>query len=116
MDQRALLWANRLLGNDPRDAALEVTLGGLRLRFGVDSVVALAGADCIARLDGAALEPWRTHQVRKGQRLRLGYSATGVRAYVAFPGGLVAERVFGIGVVRGPRRPAGAAGPGIPPG
>ena len=43
MDQRAYLWANRLLGNDPGAAALEVTLGGFSLRFAVETVVALAG-------------------------------------------------------------------------
>ena len=95
MDQRALLWANRLLGNDPGAAAIEVTLGGLALRFHVDAVAALTGADCTARVDGMAAGGWRTVRIRAGQRLRLGYSATGLRAYLALPGGLVAERAFG---------------------
>ena len=43
MDQRAYLWANRLLGNDPTAAALEITLGGFALRFGVATVVAVNG-------------------------------------------------------------------------
>lgn len=95
MDQRAYLWANRLLGNDPRAAALEITLGGLALRFNVDTVVALAGADCPATLDGVETDAWRTIRARPGQVLRLAYCATGMRAYIAFPGGLETDRAFG---------------------
>ena len=95
MDQRAYLWANRLLGNDPGAAALEITLGGFALAFAADTVVALTGADCAATLDGVATGAWRTMRARPGQVLRLAYSATGMRAYLAFPGGLDTDRAFG---------------------
>ena len=95
MDQRAYLWANRLVGNDPAAAALEITLGGLALRFAVETTVALTGADCTATLDGVETGVWRTVQARAGQVLRLGYSATGMRAFVAFPGGLEVPTAFG---------------------
>jgi len=95
MDQRAFLWANRLLGNDPEAAALEVTLGGFALRFAVETVVALAGAGCAATLDGMEMGAWRTLRVQPGQLLRLGYGAAGMRAYLAFPGGLDVATAFG---------------------
>ncbi len=95
MDQRACLWANRLLGNDPAAAVLEVTLGGFALRFEVRTVVAVAGAGCGATLDGAETGGWRTLRVRPGQLLRLGYGAPGLRSYLAFPGGLDAATAFG---------------------
>lgn len=95
MDQRAYLWANRLLGNDPDAAALEVTLGGFALTFAIGTIVALTGADCAATLDGAETGAWRTIRARPGQVLRLAYSPTGMRAYVAFPGGLETDRAFG---------------------
>lgn len=95
MDQRAYLWANRLLDNDPRAAALEVTLGGFALTFAIETVVALTGADCAATLDGVETGAWRTIRARPGQVLRLAYSATGMRAYLAFPGGLDTDRAFG---------------------
>ncbi|WP_428276630.1 biotin-dependent carboxyltransferase family protein [Candidatus Palauibacter sp.] len=95
MDQRAYLWANRLLGNDPAAAALEITLGGFALRFAVETAVALTGADCAATLDGVETGAWRTVRARPGQVLRLGYSATGMRAFVAFPGGLDVPTAFG---------------------
>ncbi len=95
MDQRAYLWANRLLGNDPAAAALEITLGGFALRFAVETAFALTGADCAATLDGVETGAWRTVHARPDQVLRLGYSATGMRAYVAFPGGLDVPTAFG---------------------
>ena len=52
MDQRAYLWANRLIGNGPSAPALEITLGGFALGFAVETVFALAGAGCAATLDG----------------------------------------------------------------
>lgn len=95
MDQRAYLWANRLLGNDPAAAALEITLGGFVLRFAVESVVAIAGAGCVAALDGVEMGSWRTLRVRSDQLLRLGYGPVGMRAYIAFPGGLDVTTAFG---------------------
>ena len=95
MDQRACLWANRLLGNDPAAPVLEITLGGFALRFLAETVFALAGADCAAKLDGRETGSWRAIRARPGQLLRLGYSSSGMRAYLALPGGLEAPRAFG---------------------
>lgn len=95
MDQGACLWANRLLDNDPRAALLEVTLGGLAVRFEADAVVALTGAECAATLNGSPVSTWRTTEVRSGQLLRFGYTATGMRGYLALPGGLETKRAFG---------------------
>jgi len=95
MDQRAFLWANRLLGNEPTAPALEVTLGGFALRFAVATVVAITGDGCVATLDGVETGTWRTVRAQPGQLLRLGYGSTGMRTYVAFPGGLEATKAFG---------------------
>jgi biotin-dependent carboxylase-like uncharacterized protein len=94
MDQGAGLWANHLLGNQPDAALLEITLGGARFRFGSDALVALTGAQCDAELDGVGVEPWRSFRVAMGQALELGYSTTGMRAYLAFAGGLQAPTIF----------------------
>lgn len=95
MDQRAFLWANRLVGNDPGAAALEVTLGGFALRFAVETVLGLTGTGCAGTLDGVETGAWRTLRVRPGQVLRLGYGSVGMRSYLAFPGGLDAATAFG---------------------
>ena len=48
-DRRALALANRLVGNPPGAAALEVTFGGLEVRAHGDLLVATAGARCAGR-------------------------------------------------------------------
>jgi biotin-dependent carboxylase-like uncharacterized protein len=95
MDQRAALWANRLLGNAPRAPVLEVTLGGAELEFASGGIVALTGSGCSARIGGAPAAAWRTHRVAAGDVLSFGFSGEGLRAYVAFPGGLDAPTAFG---------------------
>ena len=95
MDQRAYLWANRLLGNEPAAPALEITLGGFALRFAAATVVAITGEGCAATLDGVETRAWRTVHAQPGQQLRLGYGSTGMRTYIAFPGGLEATTAFG---------------------
>src|SRR6266508_5138899 len=45
--------ANALVGNDAGAATLEITLLGPELRFDGDAVVAVAGADLAARVDGS---------------------------------------------------------------
>ncbi len=95
MDRRAYLWANRLLGNRPDAPALEVTLGGAVIRFESATTLAITGADCSAEIDGAVLPNGFTTRVQAGQVLRLGFSRSGMRAYIAFPGGLDAPRAFG---------------------
>lgn len=95
MDQRAYLWANRLLGNDPGAPALEVTLGGFALRFAVATVVAITGQGCVPTLDGVETGAWRTVRAQPGQQLRLGYGSAGMRTYLAFPGGLDVATAFG---------------------
>lgn len=95
MDHWAYLWGNRLLDNAPTAPALEVSLGGIEILFHGDGCVALTGAECNATLDGQGVPNWSTVRVKAGQQLRLGFSATGMRAYVSFPGGLDAPRAFG---------------------
>jgi urea carboxylase len=84
MDTRAFRFANRLVGNPPSAAGLEITLTGPSLRFNTPAVVALAGASTAATLDGKPVQFWRSFRVRQGQVLRLGALAgAGMRAYLA---------------------------------
>ncbi|MDP9429170.1 MAG: allophanate hydrolase subunit 2 family protein, partial [Actinomycetota bacterium] len=78
-DRGAARLANRLVGNDPDAAVLEVTLGGLVLRAGADLVVATTGARCSDAHNAPAALP-------AGRELRLGLPATGLRSYVAVRG------------------------------
>ncbi len=89
-DRRSYALANRLVGNVPGAAALEVTFGGLALRAEADVVVVTTGA----RWPGAT-----THNapslLAAGQELRLGAPAAGLRTYVAVRGGIEVDPVLG---------------------
>lgn len=94
-DWRSMSWANWLLGNGLDAPVIEITLGGFTLVAQDDCVLALAGADLGAQIDGAALAPWRSFRLQKGQRLQLTRPLLGARAYLAAPGGFDAPRVLG---------------------
>jgi biotin-dependent carboxylase-like uncharacterized protein len=95
LDWIAAGWANRLLGNDPDCAVIEIPLGGLTLHCQQDSTLALTGADLAATLDQAPLIPWRSFVMRRGQQLIFHPPITGVRGYLAAPGGFFAPRILG---------------------
>jgi biotin-dependent carboxylase-like uncharacterized protein len=94
-DIHAWAWANHLLGNAWGAPALEITLGGLSLVVERDTTLALAGADLGARLDDEPLDAWSRLDVKQGQRLSFGSPENGLRAYLAVPGGFIAEPVLG---------------------
>ncbi|MDZ7852976.1 MAG: biotin-dependent carboxyltransferase family protein [Halomonas sp.] len=94
-DLHGWAWANHLVGNPWGTPALEVTFGGLALLAERDLVVAVAGADLSATLDGEALPLWRSLPVKAGQRLTFGSPINGLRAYLAVAGGFVAQPVLG---------------------
>jgi urea carboxylase len=89
MDDLAFRLANRLVGNAPGTAALELTFSGPTLRFRAAAVVALTGAEMDAELDGAAVPWWTTVDVPAGSVLRLDdVRDTGARSYLAVRNGL----------------------------
>ncbi|UZJ43300.1 biotin-dependent carboxyltransferase family protein [Marinimicrobium sp. C6131] len=94
-DERAFLWANKLLDNSPNSPALEITLGGLILEVQKSTRIALTGADLQASCNGVALANWQTHSVEVGDRLQFGFPRSGVRAYLAVAGGFVISPTFG---------------------
>ncbi|WP_130906673.1 biotin-dependent carboxyltransferase family protein [Pseudomonas sp. Sample_16] len=94
-DWRSMSWANWLLGNALDAAVIEITLGGFTVVAEEDCVLALAGADLGARINGEALAPWRSFRLNKGQRLQFTQPLLGARAYLAAPGGFDAPKVLG---------------------
>ena len=96
MDTLAFRLANRLLANDAKAAALELTVSGPTLRFNSDTVIALTGAAMNAELDGSPLAFWRSHTVKAGSVLRLGVvQGSGCRAYLAVAGGFDVPEYLG---------------------
>ncbi|MDE2483350.1 MAG: biotin-dependent carboxyltransferase, partial [bacterium] len=95
LDRIALVTANRMAGNSDDAAAIECTLGALRVRFDAPTRVALAGAECDAMLDGVRLAAWSCAPVAAGSELMLGRPRAGARTIVAVGGGIDVPVVLG---------------------
>ncbi|MBI4201431.1 MAG: biotin-dependent carboxyltransferase [Chloroflexi bacterium] len=95
LDQFALRVANILVGNQEGDAGLEITMSGPRLRFLAEAVFANAGGDLDPRLDDRPLPMWRAVAVPEGSVLSFGGMRDGMRAYLAFAGGIDVPLVLG---------------------
>jgi urea carboxylase len=96
-DRWSLMVANRLLGNAPGAAALEMTLLGGTFEVMVTGVIAIAGADMDATVvdDGRPLESGASHLVHAGTSIRFGAVTRGLRTYLALPGGVAVPEVLG---------------------
>ena len=89
MDALSFRIGNRLLGNPPDAAGLEITAQGPVLLFRRDACVCVTGAALEATVDGVALESFAPVQIRAGQTLKLGrVRGAGLRAYLLFAGGI----------------------------
>ncbi|WP_156418020.1 5-oxoprolinase subunit PxpB [Aureimonas sp. AU4] len=99
-DRASLVLANRLVGNPPGAAALEVTLGGLRLRAHGRLTMALAGATApmdIRARDGSGIEAPRSRAIalEDGDTISIGAPDAGLRTYLALRGGFDAPTALG---------------------
>jgi urea carboxylase len=88
MDSWSFRLANLLVGNEAGAAGLECQYMGPTLKFQRDGVVAIAGADMQAKLDGQPAPLWESIPVKAGQTLAMGPAKLGVRSYVAIAGGI----------------------------
>lgn len=87
--------ANRLVGNRPEAAVLEVTAGGLRLRAGRTLLVAVTGAPAPVQIDGRPAPFAAPTTLHPGAVLALGPPPRGLRSYVAVRGGIDVPPVLG---------------------
>ena len=76
-DATAAALANRLVGNRPEAALLEVTAGGLRVRAGRTVLVAVTGAPVPVEIDGRAAPFAAPTTLRAGSVLALGAPPAG---------------------------------------
>lgn len=97
MDRFALQAANILVGNPPGAAGLEITAGGAAISFQRPALIAVAGADLGATIDGRPLPLWSAVSISPGAQLRWGgrSNAWGARAYLAVAGGIAVPEVLG---------------------
>lgn len=95
LDRPALDLANRLAGNDPTAAALEITIGGCALRATSDLVVAVTGAPGPVRIGGADRPHHEPLDIVAGQTIEVGTASSGLRRYLAVRGGIIVAPVLG---------------------
>ncbi len=95
LDSFALRVANLLVGNDEDAAGLEITLGGLQLRFNDERFIAWCGGEFDVRVGSARLPAGHACWVSPGEQLKFGPPNTGCRAWLAISGGINVPLVLG---------------------
>jgi biotin-dependent carboxylase-like uncharacterized protein len=95
LDQPALRLANRLVGNQPGAAGLEITLTGCALRLRTSAVVAVTGAPARVTVAGKPFERATPLAVPAGADIHIGRTTGGVRTYLAVSGGVDVPPVLG---------------------
>lgn len=95
VDLASFVLGNRLVGNPDSAAALECTLIGPRLEMRGASVIAVTGAEMPVTVNDGEIPRWAAVPVGAGDVIKLGPARRGVRAYVAFAGGVDVPLVLG---------------------
>jgi biotin-dependent carboxylase-like uncharacterized protein len=123
VDRAAYARANALVGNPRGAAALECTLGGLRVRFEAPATVVLTGTDAVLTVDGARTSVEEVLAVPAGAVVAVTMPRRGLRSYLAVRGGFAVTEVLGsrstdrLSGIGPPRPAAGDVLPiGPPPG
>ncbi|SAK86203.1 urea amidolyase-like protein [Caballeronia temeraria] len=88
LDALSLEIGNRIVGNRPDAAGIEITFGPTVLRFKHATRIAITGTDFGATLDDKPVYSWWSLPVRAGQELTLRAAKRGMRCYVAIAGGI----------------------------
>ncbi|QHG81014.1 biotin-dependent carboxyltransferase family protein [Rhodococcus rhodochrous] len=94
-DRRAHDAANRLVGNQPDAATLEVTGGGLAVRSVGETIVAVTGARADVTVCDRPVGDWARITLRNDDVLRIGIPNEGLRTYLAVRGGIDVPEVLG---------------------
>jgi antagonist of KipI len=88
LDPFALRVANLLVSNDAAAAGLEITLGGLRLHFEDERIVAWCGGEFDVRVGAKSLPAGHAARVHAGEEVKIGRSQIGCRCWLAIAGGV----------------------------
>ena len=95
LDPHGLRVANLLAGNDESAAGLEITFGGLRLRFADDRIVVWCGGEFKAHVGAKAVEAGHAALVRAGEEFSIESPTLGCRTWLAISGGIDVPFVLG---------------------
>src|SRR5690349_7565228 len=95
LDSFALRVANLLVGNKDGAAGLEITFGGLQLRFDDERIVAWCGGQFDVQIGSRPLPAGRVARVQAGDELKIGRAQIGCRCWLAVSGGLDVAPILG---------------------
>jgi len=92
MDKYAMKVANMLVGNDPNEAVIEMHFPASVFMFTQPTLIALAGADFAASINGEPVPNHHAIVVGKNDVLQFHKPSKGTRAYLAIHGGLAIDK------------------------
>jgi biotin-dependent carboxylase-like uncharacterized protein len=95
MDRFALRMGNLLVKNPIDEAGIEMTAIGMKARVLKETVIALAGAQFSAKLNGNAIPLWQTIYLKEGDLLSIEKPRSGWRGYLCIAGGMDVPPVLG---------------------
>lgn len=95
MDGYSAQLANQIIGNNPLDSLLEITLGNCILKFNNQTVICVSGANLSAKLNDRFIGLNKAVIVQENDLLCFEKPIFGVRAYLAVKGGFKTPKVLG---------------------
>ena len=95
LDSFALRVANLLVENDEGAAGLEITIGGVQLRFEDERIVAWCGGEFDVQIGSRALPAGHVAHLQAGDELKFGRAQIGCRCWLAISGGIDVPVVLG---------------------
>ncbi len=104
-DRAALALGNALLGNDPAQSALEITLAGPVLEATAPHSVVVSGAPFALWVNDSPRPAGKSFTVRPGDVLRIGTTELGLRGYLCVVGGFESQMILGSRSALEPIRP-----------
>jgi biotin-dependent carboxylase-like uncharacterized protein len=95
LDPDALALANRLVGNRPEAAGLEILLGGVRMRAQRPTRIAVTGAQVGVTVAGRLVAWGAAVSVRADELVEISAARDGIRSWLAVAGGVDVPAVLG---------------------
>ncbi|MBU6081522.1 MULTISPECIES: 5-oxoprolinase subunit C family protein [Allobacillus] len=95
MDHYAANCANYLLGNSEKEAVIEITMGGVTFDVMEDTDISVTGGDLNGLINEQPLPMWKKLTVHSGDQLTFKGPKSGMRTYIALPGGIESTSYLG---------------------
>lgn len=95
MDAYSFRLANRIVGNNYKAPALEITLTGPKIKFHTETVIAITGGDAPCSVNGSPIEQFKPVSITRGDELVIGKLSKGCRAYLAIRNGIDVPEYLG---------------------